>query len=1064
MLSEFSDFVTFVGKMRKNSILERLLYCIGCLGWSCVFSGILKPVWVEAVELPDQFIDESYISGIRGQVTGFDWTPSGRLFIAEKSGIVSVAVKGDLLDEPFIDIREIVNDRVDRGLLSVAVHPQFPQQAFIYLLYTYDPPELASRGFSGAGAPDGDGNRVARLVRYTADASQDFNRALPDSAKVIMGLNSTFENIGDPNGKYNTDLPSCGPIDNPILDCLPIDELSHTIGSVRFDSQGYLWVTNGDGASYHSIEPMTVMVQDPDSMRGKIFRIDPDTGDGLQGNPYYDGNPKSNRSKVISFGLRNPYSLTIHPQTLEPYVGDVGWDLWEEINGGSAKNFGWPCYSGAEGGSQKRPGFEELPYCQDFYRQNPDVEAPIISWPRNDAGSAIVGDFYFADNFPAAYHGKLFYADFLQGWLRYADLSNADSVIKYDFASDMPALVELKVGRDGYLYYASINTGEIRRIRYTGERTDAVNERPVAIIEASVKSGPAPLSVNFNAASSYDPDGVIAEYDWDFGNGQRSQDAEARVVFQEPGKYTVTLEVRDEKGATDTQSTVISAAEPPVELDFQPIGEVAVFRVGDKAAFKGRVKGSEKLIDPQMFEWSASIIAVAGDAIPFATDSGESFSFTYPEHDDDHRVEVCLGLAITQSDRSKYCETLAVKTSRLYLDTYPTGLSLEYEGSSYRTPYEIKTIVGASRTIEAPERNGPGRFRRWSNSSESRLSVRIGEAAQKFVASYDVDGVASTYTEAFLPGESGCGGADGSAALQDVNPCWSFFWNPRADMIDTDLHERLVFLNGRYRPDSTDSNLYLSKHAAHTGRGVSDGAEFAEYAIAAITVPAPGRYAIVQSMINDKNDLCGDGMDVQVLLNGNTVFSRDIVNGGSADFDTDLEVLGIGDRVFIAAGPKQTTECDTFSWDFALHQQSSAEAGPVFTEAMDSTIILQVGDRPDIVFRATDANGDRLEYTATDMPGGLVIDNQSGKVTGKALTSGVFISTIEVSDGTSRARKEVRWEVKNSDGSLDSVNQSKGSGLSLFTLLFTFLILLFRYLPAVQSLHPTNRRFHQSFL
>lgn len=427
----------------------------------------------QAIELPDGFVDESFLAGLTGQITGFDASAEGRWFISEKSGVVRVVRGGQLLPEPFIDISEIVNDRVDRGLLSVAVHPEFPATPYLYLLFTYDPPELVTNGLVGPGVPEGNGNRVSRLVRYTADAGNDFNSAVAGSEKIILGQNSTYENIGNPEERYDTSTLSCGPVDSPVSDCLPVDEDSHTIGAMRFAEDGSLYVSNGDGASYRSFEPFTRMTYDLDSLRGKILRIDPETGEGLSDNPYFDGDPSSNRSRVISFGLRNPYSMTIHPLTGEPYVGDVGEKLWEEINGGSARNFGWPCYEGGRDGNERQTGFEPLDFCQSLYQSSERIEAPLLSWEHEESGSsAMVGDFYFGEVFPEDYEGKLFYADFIQGWMRYADVSDPANVSSSAFASDMLPMTEIRVGDDGAIYYASITSGEIRRIRYAGAGSD----------------------------------------------------------------------------------------------------------------------------------------------------------------------------------------------------------------------------------------------------------------------------------------------------------------------------------------------------------------------------------------------------------------------------------------------------------------------------------------------------------------------------------------------------------------------------------------------------------------
>ncbi len=433
-----------------------------------------------AVELQPGFVDEAFVTGLPGLVTGFDRAPDGRLFIAQKDGTVRVAsASGELASEAFVDISARVNDRVDRGLLGIAVHPNFPETPWVYVLYTYDPPELMALGLEGAGGSNGNGNRVARLERLVADASRDFAVAESGDGVILLGRNSTLDTIGDPEGGFDTSTPSCGPDGNPVADCLPIDELSHTIGSVQFAPDGSLYVTNGDGASYQNVSPLVTITQDIDSLRGKILRIDPVSGNAYDDNPWFDGDVTGNRSKAIATGLRNPYSLAIHPETGVPYTGDVGWKRYEELNGGWGRNFGWPCYSGAPGGSSIHPDYQVLDYCQGFVTDSPIIEDPIASWDRGEAGASIVADFYTGDVYPEQYHGQLFYGDFLQGWLRTIDVGATadrdaadgvspalDAFASPAFATDLPPVSEWKMLDDGAMYYASITTGEIRRIRY----------------------------------------------------------------------------------------------------------------------------------------------------------------------------------------------------------------------------------------------------------------------------------------------------------------------------------------------------------------------------------------------------------------------------------------------------------------------------------------------------------------------------------------------------------------------------------------------------------------------
>ena len=207
-------------------------------------SATTSAAMTTTVGVPTGFLREDVVTGMVNPV-GFDFAPDGRIFIAQKNGIVRVFENGTLLATPFIDITAEVNNVNDRGLLGIAVHPQFPTLPYIYLLYTYDPPEIQNG--SGMGGPDGNGNRVSRMIRVEGDPAQNYNVADLATKTVILGTNSTFDNIGDPNAREGT--PSCEDNGVPIEDCIPIDERSHTIGTVAFAPDGSLFVGNGDGSS-----------------------------------------------------------------------------------------------------------------------------------------------------------------------------------------------------------------------------------------------------------------------------------------------------------------------------------------------------------------------------------------------------------------------------------------------------------------------------------------------------------------------------------------------------------------------------------------------------------------------------------------------------------------------------------------------------------------------------------------------------------------------------------------------------------------------------------------------
>jgi len=83
------------------------------------------------------------------------------------------------------------------------------------------------------------------------------------------------------------------------------------------------------------------------------------------------------------------------------------------------------------------------------------------------------------------------------------------------------------------------------------------NLPPSALADASVYSGPAPLEIYFDGSSSYDNDGTIDAFAWDFGDGASQYGAQPVHTYDQPGTYTATLTVTDNNGATDTDSVTI---------------------------------------------------------------------------------------------------------------------------------------------------------------------------------------------------------------------------------------------------------------------------------------------------------------------------------------------------------------------------------------------------------------------------------------------------------------------------------------------------------------------------
>jgi glucose/arabinose dehydrogenase len=444
------------------------------------------------------------------QPTAFDWSPDGKnLFVAQKNGIVRVVNNGTLLSTPFTDIRGQVNDIRDRGLLGIAVHPDFGKNPngnnYVYLLYTYDPPETNPNNAKNnpnttLDDPDQRGNRTARLGRFTADPNTNYTTAIAGSEIVLLGTNATWDNISHPDGNstnvslgfapsgiinkdtgkaftslqdYINNLDKVQNVQNFIAN----DSESHSVGSVRFGTDGSLFVSLGDGTSYNGIDPRAIRVQDVDNLSGKILRIDAITGQGLSSNPFYNGDANSNSSKVYSLGLRNPFRFTIDKKTNTPVIGDVGFNLYEEVNVAKpGSNFGWPFYEGGLDSSGnitslKQPSYSNLDAAKAFYSSDKTVTAPVYTYKHFGSNSIVLGDFYTGNTFPSIYQGALFVGDFSQGTidaLTFDSQGKLASVKRFASQADTPNLgvtAQITTGPDGNLYYANLTGGEIDRFR-----------------------------------------------------------------------------------------------------------------------------------------------------------------------------------------------------------------------------------------------------------------------------------------------------------------------------------------------------------------------------------------------------------------------------------------------------------------------------------------------------------------------------------------------------------------------------------------------------------------------
>ena len=310
-----------------------------------------------ADRLPGFTINDSWVTGLN-QPSTFTQAPDGRIFVAEKAGLLRVIKNGALLPTPFHQFT--VDNRGERGLIGVAIHPDFANNGYVYVHYTATSPSAH--------------NRISRLV-----ANGD---------------------VSDGNETVLVDLPT-----------LSTTSLIHNGGAIHFGADGKLYVAVGENGTASNAPNLAVVL-------GTILRFN-DDGTIPTDNPFYGSQTGLARS-VWASGLRNPFTFAFEPGTGRMYINDVGQATWEEINLGVAgADYGWPA---SEGPDRLTAGMTGPLFTYNHAATTPPGTGPggfLVG--AAVVGGAF---YPATGNFPAAYRNSYFFADYPFRWIARLDTAN----------------------------------------------------------------------------------------------------------------------------------------------------------------------------------------------------------------------------------------------------------------------------------------------------------------------------------------------------------------------------------------------------------------------------------------------------------------------------------------------------------------------------------------------------------------------------------------------------------------------------------------------------------------
>ena len=728
-----------------------------------------------AEALPNGFHDAVAFSGLTNP-TAIRFAPDGRIFVAEKSGLVKVFDSlSDQTPAVVLDLSTEVDDYWDRGLLGMALDPAFPASPYLYLLYTYDAPpgRTAPVWEDDCPTPPGpttDGCVVTgKLVRVHLSGG-----TVDQPPQTLLA------------GQWCQQYPS------------------HSVGDLRFGPDGDLYVSGGDGASFEFADygqggggagsptprnpcgdppagvggaetPPSALggalrsqssrrPAGPVLLNGAVLRLNPATGAAAAGNPNA-GSADPNLRRIIAYGLRNPFRISFRPGTSELWIGDVGWNSWEEINRrssptGPVQNFGWPCYEGS--GPMQSYQDAGLSLCNALYAAG-TATGPYYSYSHGDevvpgdgcptANGSVVSalTFYPGGDYPASYGGALVFADYSRNCIWTMGLGvggDPDPSNLQLLESGAANPVDVEPGPGGDLYYVDFDGGTIHRISYAPTSSCSASDFQAEYFNNTALSGAPALT------------GCESAIDHSWGTGSPGQGVNpdnfsarwtAGMNFA-PGGYTFTATADDgirvyvdgnllidhwedeTSPATFTATTTLSAGVHEVRVEYYKATGDATVQVS------WHLDQPDAPPEPVIDEPSPTLSYAVGQAIDFlgeATDPEDgalpqsALSWTLlihhcttpttchvhvvqhwtgtdgetlnaPDHDYPSHLELVLRATDSLGATQTTSVTLDPRTVGLALQTVPAGLRLSIGGASGTAPFSRTEIVNSQTSLSAP--------------------------------------------------------------------------------------------------------------------------------------------------------------------------------------------------------------------------------------------------------------------------------------------------------------------------------------------------------------------------
>lgn len=469
----------------------------------------------------------------------------------------------------------------EEGVLGIQKDPDFATNHYIYIYYS--PIDVSV-------------NRLSRFV--FANDKIDLK-----SEKVILDVASQREicchtggsiAFGKDHTLYLSTGDNSTPFDQPnakgkpnINSFAPIDDRE---GNKQWDARRSASNTN--------------------DLRGKILRINIQPNGSYtipEGNLFKPGQANT-RPEIYVMGNRNPYRISVDKKRDFLYWGEIGPDAakdsmatrgpkgYDELNQArKAGYFGWPLFVGPNlpyraydfntgksgapfdaakpiNNSANNTGLKELPPAQPAFVWYPYEVSGNFPQLGTSGRSAMAGPVYYADeyknpNMPAYYNGKMFFYEWMRGFIKPISLQpNGDFDKMEPFMEDTKfnAPIDMEMGPDGKLYVLEYGTGWFTANKDAGlARIDYIsgNRAPeITKLTANKDAGTLPFTVTVSTIAKDPEKNAIASYTWNLGNGVKKVTTQPKITYTytKKGNYTISVTAKDSKGAASKSDKTIN--------------------------------------------------------------------------------------------------------------------------------------------------------------------------------------------------------------------------------------------------------------------------------------------------------------------------------------------------------------------------------------------------------------------------------------------------------------------------------------------------------------------------